>query len=80
MNNIFYECSLSAKAPPHGTVFDANLDRWERLLGSKDGAQIWKAIDWRGEIDLDRVDRNEPADQQFKVYFEEILNPVDILN
>ena len=80
MNSIFYECSLSAKVPPHGAVFDANLDSWERLLSSRDDAQIWKAIDWGGKIDLDRVDENEPTDQQFKEYFEEILNPVDTPN
>lgn len=52
---------------------DAIQPRWKRLLEANDPKSIWKAIDWKGGMNNSNVDR--PNDEQFKVHFENLLNP-----
>ena len=44
-------------------------------MEENDCGKIWKAINWKGEISTDQ-DATQPTDSQFKIHFEELLNPV----
>ena len=49
--------------------------RWKRIMEENDCGKIWKAINWKGEISTGH-DATQPTDSQFKIHFEELLNPV----
>ncbi len=58
-----------------------NLGRWERLLNESDDAAVWRAIDWKGDFNIDRTDDNLcPSDDDFKCHFESVLNREDVNN
>lgn len=78
VNDILYKCSATGRILNSNRNVDITMNRWERLLQEKDDAQVWRAINWRGEIDTLDNDSNMPTDQQFKEYFEEILNPPNV--
>ena len=50
-----------------------NQHKWMRLLKSNDQRSIWKAIGWDGGLDEKVFDT--PSDAEFKVHFEDLLNP-----
>ena len=45
-----YECAQTCRMRPRERDGDPNTDRWERLLQSGDEAQVWRAINWAGEL------------------------------
>ena len=57
---------------PTGVAGDIQ-PRWKALLESNDHKKIWKAINWRGNIDSSS--EVQPDDEQFRVHFEKLLNP-----
>ena len=52
------------------------LGRWERLLTDKDDARVWRAIAWRGDFDLCNPRDDCPTDEELRVHFDAVLNPV----
>ena len=46
--------------------------RWKRLVENNDSKTIWKAINWKG--DINEKDTVKPADEHFKFHFENLLN------
>ena len=48
--------------------------RWKRLMEENDCKTIWKAINWKGEINTNR-EIEQPSDNAFKTHFERLLNP-----
>ncbi len=54
-------------------IWDVSQPRWKRILESNDLRMIWKAIDWSGRVDIH--DSVRPGDEQFKIHFENLLNP-----
>jgi hypothetical protein len=51
-------------------------NRWKRILDLNDSRLIWKAIGWNGE--LAEESSQVPSDNEFKVHFEQLLNPIGI--
>ena len=51
-------------------------NRWKRIFDLNDSRMIWKAIGWNGEP----VEESSqmPSDNEFKIHFEELLNPPGI--
>lgn len=43
-------CALDSRSCHYAPDGDAADDRWERLLEENDEAQLWRAIDWRSEV------------------------------
>ena len=68
-----YELSF-ASINKEEKLWDTDMSRWKRLLNSCDAKCIWKAINWKGCINDDSA-KLEPAEQDFKKHFEELLNP-----
>ena len=50
-----------------------NEAKWKRLLEGNDPKSIWKAINWEG--DINETSTESPSDEEFRVHFEELLNP-----
>ena len=71
----FYSASCNSviKKPP---TWETVLPRWERLLEKNDPKYIWRAINWKGNLDQKKSD--EPSPEEFKIHFEKLLNPRDI--
>ena len=47
--------------------------RWNRILETMTGKDVWKAINWKGEIEeytIRNVQSSSPSDIQFQSYFE----------
>ena len=54
-------------ATPNGTD-------WRTMIESHDSKELWKAIAWNGEIKSGQDDQT-PDDEEFRLHFEELLNP-----
>ena len=54
-------------------AWDRTQPRWKNLLENNDSSTIWKAINWKGTISENY--ETQPEDGQFKVHFENLLNP-----
>ena len=71
-----YECVRRAKCTrEHTRAVSENemLSRWERMVDNKDDAELWKAVNWAGEL---KQDENlvKPSDDEFKAYIEGTQN------
>ena len=60
--------------------YQDTLSRWERLLGENDDSEVWKAINWKGELNSESKsfqndDTRCPTDDEFRRHFENVLNP-----
>ena len=53
-----------------------NQHKWTRLMKCNDLRKIWKAIGWDGG--LDEEVSSSPTDEEFKIHFEELLNPENL--
>ena len=53
--------------------WDVSISRWSRLLDSKNAANIWKAINWKGEVSHDAKQSISPTPSDFKDHFEKLL-------
>ena len=60
-------------------LWNTSVSRWQSLLSSKDSKNIWKAINWKG--DISSISVNCPSEASFKEHFEESLgeNTEDML-
>ncbi|XP_071548805.1 uncharacterized protein [Panulirus ornatus] len=73
---VLYECVNTSRVPTRAPAHDILLGRWERLLGSNDDGQIWRAIDWRGGLNpTTSLNDDTPTDSEFKEYIEHTMNP-----
>ncbi|KAG7169123.1 hypothetical protein Hamer_G022660 [Homarus americanus] len=48
--NTLYECARASRVRDTIANHNVAMGRWERLLGDNDGAHLWRAINWRGEL------------------------------
>ena len=55
-----------------------NQEKWTRLLEQNDAKKIWNSINWNGSIDTSSS--TSPSDNEFRMHFEELLNPVTGVN
>ena len=54
-------------------------ERWQSLLQSKDDRKIWQSINWHGSFDTAPDQTEQPSDEEFTTYYEELLrNPQDV--
>ena len=79
--DTLYDCAQeSTQGNEILSANEVNLGRWERLLNDRDDARVWKAIDWRGNVNSE--DRGEdalcPSSEDFKAHLEAVLNPEDV--
>ena len=51
-------------------VWDTSLSSWQRLISTNDSKNIWRAINWKGEISS--MPMKHP-DASFKAHFENLL-------
>ena len=56
------------------TPFVSN--RWKKIFEMKDNRMMWKAIGWNGEPKEESS--QAPSDLEFKIHFEELLNPMGL--
>ncbi len=70
VNGIAKECKKTNVAR------EGSVDlRRKRLMEENDCGKIWKAIDWKDEISSNEGS-TQPTESQFKIFFEELLNPL----
>ena len=75
VSNILYECSQNSQTRYNvSNNNDNSLERWDRLLNDNDDARVWQAIDWKGQYQENNDNRICPNDEQFKDFYEELLN------
>ena len=55
-----------------------NAEKWKRLLNGNDPRLIWKSIGWNGDVDTSCS--VSPTDEEFKIHFEDLLNPDGVEN
>ena len=70
------EAAASAATQPQpssNNSWDESYPRWKRVLGSNENKLIWKAINWKGNIDVNK--QENPCDEQFNEHIENLLNP-----
>ena len=80
ITNALYSCvQESVCRNQRSDNVDMQLGRWEKLLSDKDDSRVWKAINWKGELAAERSDGSCPSSDEFRDYFEHILNP-DVIN
>ena len=49
------------------------------LLCDFDDARVWKAISWKGNFEASERDNGiRPSDEDFKIHFERVLNPIRV--
>ena len=75
INTSFQIMSNGAKESKKNTSLNENMwesshPRWKRLMDSDDPRSIWKAINWKGNVEEDAI---KPDDNQFKLHFENLL-------
>ncbi len=56
------------------TKYDVEKHRWQRIIDKKDDRLLWNAINWKGEVR--GTQRESPSDEEFRIHFEELLNPL----
>ena len=71
--NIVMKENKENKVRHQEPILWGNQHKLKRLLKSNDIRGIWKAIGWYGVLDAKA--RDIPSDEEFKVHFEESLNP-----
>ena len=52
---VLYECARHTNSHNNLADYDVSVDRWERLLEENNEAELWRGIDWRGEVSLTQV-------------------------
>ena len=52
-----------------------NAEKWTKLLAENDSKTIWKSIGWNGNISEISSSSSSPTDEEFRVHFENLLNP-----
>ena len=76
--DILYQ-SLMPSHETQGSPVDTEADRWSRLLNNNDHKDIWRAINWKGELATHTDHSNmRPKDIDFKLHFEHLLNPSNL--
>lgn len=78
ITEVLYGCVEGSKRTPTPGVRQGNqhLGRWERILNDSDDTRVWKAINWKGELEGVKNDMDIlPSDEDFKTHFESVLNP-----
>ena len=50
---------------------------FRKLFETNDSKNIWKAINWSGSLSSFKDTKQRPSDEEFKDYFESLLNPSD---
>ena len=59
-----------------GHHWDQTHPWWKRLLDTNDTKQIWRSINWKGNIENDFP--NAPNDDQFEEHFEQLLGSQNV--
>ena len=52
---MLYECARHTNSHNDLPDYDVPVDRWERSLEENNEAELWRGIDWRGEVSLTQV-------------------------
>ena len=73
-----YKCANESKMRFREIEIDPLVDRWERILQDRDDSRVWKAVNWSGDFETGNDNDNAVSDEDFKVFFERILNPQGI--
>ena len=72
LNNVAKNAKFQQEDQSQNT-WDQTQPRWKNLLEKNDSSTIWKAINWNGTISENNT--TQPEDGQFKLHFENLLNP-----
>ena len=68
---IMHTTKLCRKAQRH-RVINNDISYWERLIASNDSKPVWRAIDWKGQYNIQQI-YSIATDTQFKQHFESLL-------
>lgn len=77
MSKVLYECGRKCEnRSSYDRNIAINLSTWERPIQDKNDCQVWRAIDWKGNVIVKgRKDENRQSDEDFQKHFEAVLNP-----
>ena len=54
---------------------DDEHKRWKHILNTNDDKLLWKAVNWKGDVDFNGNDEETPTDQEFKHHLENLFYP-----
>ena len=67
-------CNVSETDNANLSPVKSYHDRWDRLLNDPDDSRVWRALDWKGNLDDRDVSNNPiPSDVEFKDFFDKFL-------
>ena len=70
-----YECSKTSQEQVRvKNVINVTWrdSRWDTLLCDRDDANVWKAIDWKGNFQDGTNNNVTPTDEEFKAFYENV--------
>ena len=74
--NTLYACAKQSRKKERGEA-DPNTTgqshRWRYILNNRDEKALWKAINWKGEVDMKSL--ATPSDEEFQNHLEKLYNP-----
>lgn len=74
VTETLYQCVQKARCVTGRHSVEVTHDRWERMMNDKDDLRIWRAVNWKGEFEGENEWSDKPPDQEFKAFYENILN------
>lgn len=73
LSNDIYNAMKCAKNNVNvGQLRNDNVNGWDFLLNNNDERLIWKAINWKGEVNAAPLEK--PRDEEFASYYKELLS------
>ena len=64
--------AATSQGNQHHAHNNSDADKWSWILAHCDSKELWRAINWKGELQTDTTNE-KPADAQFKEHFESLL-------
>ena len=79
-SEALYKVAESCRKPRNNNdippgVTTSEYDRWQAILSCEDDKLLWKAVNWKGEVDFSDKNEEKPSDQEFKEHLEHLLYP-----
>ena len=79
-DSLYFAAKSSLKPRESVTVIpnrasDDEHRRWKRILNTNDDKLLWKAVNWKGDVDFNENDKEKPTDAEFKIHLENLFYP-----
>lgn len=67
--DVLYKFAKASRRTLHDQVSQESLGGWEKFLANNNNFNIWRAINWREEYDVEDKSDFTSTDAKFKQFF-----------